>query len=163
MLGLNLIVQNVAGKNVLDLGCAEACIAARLVERGADRVDAVDANISLLATATEKYLRHISTGRLHLHFGTVEEIDRNDDLLDWYDMVLLLSIVHKLSEPIEFLEKAMRFSADWLAVRLPIRGVNYTKARKKPFDVLPVIQKDFDIVAEPMTCRGEWLGIFRRK
>jgi 2-polyprenyl-3-methyl-5-hydroxy-6-metoxy-1,4-benzoquinol methylase len=165
LLGLEGIEQICAGKTVVDFGCAEACIAARMIECGANRVDALDCNAELLGAAMELYAEHVRSGALVLHHANLRDFlgERPADILTRYDVVLLLSIVHKMRNPLTFLRQAMAIAGDWVAVRLPKCGVNVTKDGAQRFDVMPVLRAEFDLVEEPATCRGEWLGIYRRR
>jgi hypothetical protein len=161
MLGLDYIVQTIQGRTVLDLGAAEACISAKLIESGAVLCDAVDCNADTIESAHRLHRDHVRSGKLRLYTANLNEFCKLA-LKDSYDTVLLLSILHKLRDPIGFLAEVLPKAADILAVRLPNAHKNTTKHWGTEFDVQPTINAEFRLIQQPQTCRDEWLGIYRR-
>lgn len=91
MIGLQWLQENCAGKTVLDLGCAEGLISIEAARRGAAAVHGVEIVPGHVEIANQ--LR----GDLPITF---EQGDCND----WrpqrrYDIVLALSLLHKLKNP----------------------------------------------------------------
>jgi len=159
--GLGTICANVGGKTVLDLGCAEGLIGLHLVQKcGAAHVD----GFSLVKS-------EIAVGE-RLAAGLPIALNAADlnEARTWlphaaarYDVVLLLSILHKFSRPGDVLELALERAGDWVAVRLPAPIINDARSNWKPFDVRPVLQEQFDLVETPKGPRNEWQTIWRRR
>jgi SAM-dependent methyltransferase len=166
--GLELVREACAERvSVLDLGCAEGLIAADMIACGAYWVDALDCNVELLKVAKQLHAPMIDAMSLQLHQVDLNHLEayyeRGCLHRASYDVVLMLSIVHKLTHPIEFLEYALSFASDWLAVRLPSPVINHRKSESKDYDIRPTLARNFDAVAEPPGPRGEWTGIYRRR
>jgi SAM-dependent methyltransferase len=168
LVGLDLVREACADrKSVLDLGCAEALIAADMIACGAYWVDALDCNPALLKVAADIHKPMIEAMSLQLHRVDLNHFEayyeRGGLRRATYDIVLLLSILHKLTKPLAFLEYALSFSSDWVAVRLPDPVIKHRKSNFAPYDVRPVLARNFDLVAAPGGPRGEWVGIYRRR
>lgn len=107
LLGLEPLLADVAGKTVLDLGCAEGDISLRFMDSGAEVVG-WDNNEVFVRSA-------LSKGVKALWF------DLNKD--HWpegqYDVVLALAVIHKLKDPVKGLRNASSLARDLLVVRLP--------------------------------------------
>lgn len=153
-------VPEIAQGTVLDLGSAEGLIARHMLEKGATSVDCIEVNEGSCATA-----RSILTGYnarvLHRDLQNFAGFD--GELSPRYDAVLLLSILHKLRNPLAVARWAMTKAPRIIVVRLPgITGPNVVNkhTREEMGDVRDAISGyDLETVKGPF---GEWTGIFRR-
>jgi SAM-dependent methyltransferase len=165
--GLDVVREACVGKSVLDLGCAEALISADMIACGAYWVDALDCNVNLIRVAKKLHKPMVDAMSLGLHQVDLNEFERYYDrgMLPkaTYDVVLMLSILHKLRAPLDFLEYALSFASDWLAVRLPTPVICHRNSGNKTYDIRPLIDRNFRRIAEPEGPRGEWVGIYRRR
>lgn len=162
--GLAPVLERAAGARVLDLGCAEGHIAAEFVKRGAAGVSGCE----ILVERVEAARAHV--GRAGLFFSC--DLDYFDKFIAAnpglfrarYDIVLALSIAHKLAEPEKFLWRICRLAKAVLAIRLPDPVLNDARSGHRPLDVPAyVTRRGFVLESENRAHpRGEWLGIFRR-
>jgi hypothetical protein len=159
--GLGTICANAPGKTVLDLGCAEGLIGLHLVQQCHA---ATVHGFSLVASEIEVGQRLCAGLPIRLQEANLNEAAQ------WvphagprYDMVLLLSILHKFKKPGDVLDLALQRAGDWVAVRLPAPVINDTRSGNVPFDVRPVLAKDFELVETPRGPRNEWQTLWRRR
>lgn len=166
--GLEAIAGAFAGKTVLDLGCAEGLIGRRCVDAwGAASVDGVtsvqyeiDAARRLCAGRPQRFIK-----------GNLASIDGRNavaaHLAASYDIVLLLSVLHKVQAPMRFLEWAVLRARELILIRLPASVIDMERCRPGVHPVGPWMAERFDLVVEPPTCiepvsrRPEWMGIYR--
>lgn len=111
LMSLDWVLDNVAGRTVLDVGCAEGLISIEMAKRGAIAVHGVEIVEKHLPIAREL------AGDLPVTF---EAADCNT----WspkraYDVVLLLSILHKFKNPSERAAVFAECCADILVFRTP--------------------------------------------
>lgn len=154
-------------KTVLDLGCAEGLISKWMVEHcGAERVDA------LTYEAREVQLaKQLCAG---LPIG-VSECDLNkfawwrdmhpSRLLEGYDCVLVLSVLHKLRDPLFQLGQIAGLvkPGGWLFLRLPAPVIVHPKSGNVRLDAADkMLRLGFELLDQPRTCRDEWMGVYRR-
>ena len=151
----------VKGRSVLDIGCAEGLISRWLCGRGAKHADCVGRIVDELEAG-----RRLCAGYpIHFHCADLRKMEqvRGLRLRRQYDVVLLLSIVHKMLDPLPLLEWAAGKARHTIAVRVPAR--TYTDRGNPPqsHDIEAQLAPfGWTVEANPETCRGEWLGIFTR-
>lgn len=169
MLGLDSVFAYAGEASVLDLGCADGDIALEFMRRGAGPVHACEIMISRIRTAHRRRPPLFSNDHpLYFtcdleHFAEFYDVNR-DVLLPRYGIVLALSIAHKLKRPEFFLRQCCNLAAGMLAIRLPSPAIDDPRSSNVKLDVRAyVTNRGFALEAAPPTCRGEWLGIFRRK
>lgn len=161
--GLRTIQNEARGCTVLDFGCAEALISRHLV-----------AHCGALSSVGFSHVpAEIEVGRRACEGLpiTLHALDLNDfrpwravnPLAPRYDIVLLLSILHKLKDPLGFLGLALEHAGDWVAVRLPSPVIQDYRSGGRVFRVRPVLRASFDLVEEPAGPRGEWCSLWRRR
>jgi SAM-dependent methyltransferase len=158
-----LPVDELAGGDVLDFGCAEGLISRHLLERGASVADCVDNNTNLVEIA-----RRLLRDRP----ARVFQCDLNDkaalarlDLRPNYEAVLLLSILQKLYDPAHILQIAADktgMRGDIIAIRLPTGPIVVNKFTKQIMCDVREELPDYTLDERPGP-RGEWVGIFRRR
>jgi SAM-dependent methyltransferase len=115
MLGLEPALEACKGKTVLDLGCAEGAISLEFAKAGASRVVGIEREVQFSEVA-----RQLCAGY------PVEII--NENLNPWieahpepelFDIVLCLSIAHKVPDPAVCLSFACRSAKEFVAFRGP--------------------------------------------
>jgi hypothetical protein len=159
LLGLDQLFQ-VAHGVVLDLGCAEGLIGKTMLESGCDMLHGVEIVPERIERA-ERFLRHYPA-----EFW-VHDLEKMDSLVPQlrikYDVVLALSIAHKLRRPEQFIRAAAGLSDDLFAIRLPQPVICDKRSGRVPLDV-PKLMSDigFDAVSEHRGFLDEWIGIYRR-
>jgi SAM-dependent methyltransferase len=112
--GLQPALDQVKGKTVLDLGCAEGAISREFARAGAANVVGVEIVAEQLAVAAE--LCH----GLPCWF---ECQDLNKLEGAWmnarYDVLLLLAVIHKMREPAHWLSLVADFARELIVIRMP--------------------------------------------
>lgn len=161
--GLDLVCEGASGKTVLDLGCAEGLIGMHLTDRcGASLLH----GFSLVPSEIEA-ARHLAWGKKNIAFRTLD-LDMLPKALCWeppvflpgYDIVLLLSILHKLQRPREILNLVLTMAKGLITVRLPTPIINDERSRNIEFDVRAYLSEQHTLISEPRGPRDEWTGIF---
>jgi SAM-dependent methyltransferase len=168
LLGLETIADEFAGATVLDIGCAEGLIGRHCVDAwGASLVHGVTLPLYELEEARRQCAgRPMTFFQADLRSG-VECLDLAAGLLPSYDVLLLLSVLHKVRDPMRLLEWAVQFAGHLVAIRLPAPVIDMDRCRPGVHPVGPWMAERFDVVAEPVTCiepvtgRPEWMGIYR--
>ncbi|MGE3932359.1 MAG: class I SAM-dependent methyltransferase [Rhodospirillaceae bacterium] len=175
--GLEPVLERAAqGADVLDLGCAEGLISKVLHDAGAQWVLGLDVRAEAVRWANK---RLAVTGKLAFVCADLNRPQEwgNDSVrsiefgsVGGYDIVLALSIAHKLDDPAAFLTRAAACARDWLVIRLPgpvIDRVGAGAAHKRdlaaPVDV-PILMRDlgFTPLRECEHPRREWTWIYQR-
>lgn len=161
LIGLDPLFEIAEGATILDLGCAEGLISLELMGHGAALVHGVETVGSRVETA-----RRIFGARAAAffvadvgHFAVAPPAG----LLPRYDLVLLLSIAHKLGDPRAFIDAAAARCAGTLAFRLPAPILCDRRSGFVPIDV-PALMASLGFT-EAHSCPGprdEWVGIYRR-
>lgn len=176
--GLEPVLERAAGADVLDLGCAEGLIAKVLSDAGARWVLGLDVRAEAVRWANK---RLAVTGKLAFVCADLNRpqewgnnpaagYDPTRGFSRGYDIVLALSIAHKLDDPAAFLARAAACTRDWLVIRLPgpvIDRVGAGAAHKRdlavPVDV-PILMQGlgFKPLRECDHPRREWTWIYQR-
>lgn len=161
ILGLDPLWPVAASSTVLDLGCAEGTIGLHFAQRGATLVHGVeilpdrvrDARSAFAGLRTEHECWQADLAQIEQVEGA---------LRDAYDIVLALAIVHKLAEPLRFLDWAASRAREWLAIRLPTRRLHDRRSPHIDCDIAEYLADRFALAAEAPAHLNEWTGIFRR-
>lgn len=159
LIGLALLTPYVRGKTVLDAGCAEGLIAIEMAKAGAVAVHGIEYRQQAVDVANK--LR----GDLPVTFECA-------NLNTWrpkrhYDIVLLLSILHKLQDPTTVLVDMLLHCNDLAVIRLPPRGNQPTVVDERSgnhrFELARTIEVcGFVKEHEADGPLNEWVGYFRR-
>lgn len=153
-------VEECARSAVLDLGSAEGLIARHLLENGAASVDCVECNEAACETARQ-VLAGYPARVFHHDLQKFAALDAR--LARCYDAVLLLSILHKLCNPMDVARWVVTKEPRIIVVRLPgVTGpsVVHKHTRQALGDIRDAISGyELETVEGPL---GEWTGIFRR-
>lgn len=161
--GLQPMLDDVAGRSVLDLGCAEGMISQLVLEHGATRVLGLDYNADFVAQAQRlvtssnaRFARHdLNTPQPHFYMACQA------------DVVLALAIIHKLKDPAAGLVRWSGLALHRFVIRLPTGsagefGSKYEpKARCDTRVVLP--QLGFELEHDLEGPRGERVQHWLRK
>lgn len=136
--GLEPLAEHAEGASVLDLGCAEGLIGQWFLEHWAYRVDGLDASKPMLDVGRSL------AGPLPM---TLQWADFNapgtwPPMASQYDIVLCLSVLHKLREPRALLDYACLKARRWLAVRVPGRIVKGLSVADL------VLERGFELVSQ---------------
>lgn len=167
LLGLEAAADRMKGRTVLDLGCAEGLIGRHCVDAwGASLVDGVTSVEAQIAEAERQ------CGGRPMHFfradlSTKSGTDHLDsELLPAYDVVLMLSILHKVVDPMRLLEWAAKFATETVVIRLPEPIIDMARCKPGIHPVHPWMLQRFNLVAEPRTCiepntgKPEWMAVY---
>ncbi len=163
--GLELLQDKAPRARILDLGCAEGLIGKYYIDTfGADLVHGIEVDELRVDQA-----RELCSGYENARFwvGNLNDLDKVEseaELLEQYDIVLVLAIIHKLKDPRKVLLWAARRSARYIAVRLPHASPEFRDARSgdqkiKPIDILAT---EFKLIQYRLGPRNEWTGIWER-
>lgn len=157
-------VVDFAGKTVLDCGCAEAQISKYALIRGAKSVLGLEITKEFVEEA-RRQCEGLKTIFFHFDLNNF-----NADEFGMFDTVLLLSIVHKLKEPLWFLEEVINSAKDIIVIRLPDRVLNDWRSPHIKQDIPEFMAKlGFDLIAEPKTCiepvskKQEYMCVLKRR
>jgi len=137
LIGLAPLFDGIAGKTVLDVGCAEGLIAMECCRRGASS-----------ALGVEMVAAHVEVGRSMLD-GSCELVvgdanicrpDRN------YDVVLLLAILHKLRNPSAACKRYAKACSDLCVIRFPASSLHRQvivdhRSGGEPYDIGGVMRR----------------------
>jgi len=168
LLGLDTIADRFRGANVLDLGCAEGLIGRHCVDAwGAASVDGVTSVQYEIDEAQRQCVgRPMQFYRCDLRWP--DEIARLEARLRLsYDVLLLLSILHKVRDPMRLLEWVVRYAAGIVVIRLPAPIIDMVRCQPGVHPVGPWMAKRFDLIGEPVTCvepvsgAPEWMGVYQ--
>lgn len=168
LLGLETIADRFAGKTVLDFGCAEGLIGRHCIDQwGAAWVDGVtvvqyeiDCGRRMCAGRPQRFI----LGDLGSDEGRAR---LEPQIAQKYDIVLMLSILHKAKQPMRLLEWATRYARELVVIRLPAPVIDMERCRPGVHPVGPWMAERFELVREPRTCmepvsgKPEWMGVYR--
>jgi trans-aconitate methyltransferase len=148
---------------VLDAACAEGLIGLELLKAGACALHGVELVPERVRDAN----------RLR---GDLPATFERGDLMRWeparsYDVVLALSILHKLPDPLAVARRLGLACSRMMVVRLPppkegdeggvIRDI---RSGLKPFDLRPTLAEcHLNLEEETTGYLGEWIGFWRKK
>lgn len=167
LLGLEVVAGQFKGRSVLDVGCAEGLIGRHCIDAwGAQSVD----GITLPRYEIDTALR-LCQGRPQRFFGCdlrkPQDIAALEPQLQMsYDIVLLLSVLHKVKDPMRLLAWAVDYASELVVIRLPEPVINMDRC-PGIHPVHPWMLERFDCIAQPRTCiepvsgKPEWMGIYR--
>lgn len=160
MRGPDALLTEVKGKTILDLGCAEGLISLELMEKGgATLVHGMEA---VLSRVTEARNRFCGTSA-QFWCGDVEQFNQQQGVLPAYDVVLALSIAHKLRDPERFLRLAAGRSREFIAIRLPNPVIHDRRSNFRKVDVPALMRAcGFATWRDGRHHLNEWTGIYKR-
>lgn len=157
MLGLDPLLDECKGANILDVGCAEGLISIELAKRGAEvtGVDIVESHIEMA--------RHLR-GHLSCRF---EIQDANEYQPDDYDIILLLAIMHKLKDPSRACARFANAAKNLVVMRLPPEHAPSIVDERSGYvkhDMSAVMTwYGFELERVTRGSFSEWTGYYRRR
>lgn len=161
--GLGRLLDEVRGKTVLDLGCAEGLVALALLQSGARKVYGVEVVHEAVAAARKIAGPQLLDVVQHdLNDPTTERLVRDASA----EVVLLLAILHKLRDPLRLVRDVAASRPELVVMRTPATTPGYVqdvRSGMRRFDV--AIQLCMHGYTLEHVDRGhfeEWVGYFRR-
>lgn len=166
MLGLAAALSAAKDRTVLDLGAAEGAIALEFAKAGAERVVAIEREAQFCAVARTLCAGH-KVEVVHANLG--EWIVQHQEP-ERFDVVLALSIAHKLPEPKDLLSFACRSANELVVFRGPGKKDmfwdGWLKAKYGEGKChVPTLMAEHGFVDEGIvdSARGERVQYWRRK
>ena len=156
--GLGELQEHIAGKTVLDIGCAEGLISIQLFDRGAVAAHGFEHRADFVEAANE--LRGDRA-------CTFEVADANDwEPKRQYDVVLMLAVLHKLKNPADACMRFAQAARETVVIRLPPYGTTIIDERSgsQPFDIAECMRHaGFRLGTHgKIGPHGEWMGYYER-
>lgn len=114
---------DVTGKSVLDVGCYYGRLSLEAVSRGARRAVGLEADPERHAVAQRIAALHGNSYEVRL--GRVEDLHKDER----FDVILLLNVIHHLTDPVAVLRHLAAICDDTLIVEFPTPGDRAMLAR----------------------------------
>lgn len=160
MTGLDKVVAEVAGKTVLDAGCAEGLVSMKLAEAGA----ASCVGLELIPSFVE--IGNAHAGALPCKFFVANLNDDDLSKVEPADIVLMLAILHKCKDPTAVCQRLAGLAKDLCVIRLPPSGplIVDDRSGRVPHDIDAVMTAaGFALEFATTGPIEEWLGYYRRQ
>lgn len=152
--------ERVSGKSILDLGCAEGLISKYLVQNcGA----AFALGLTSVKTQVQSGLKQCAGLPIDIRCADLNKFTAIPELSEPFDVVLMLSILHKLHFPEKFLRFVDGSCSDLVVIRLPSPIIDDARSRHVKFDVRPTMRESFDLIDEPVGPRKEYCSVWKRR
>lgn len=164
--GLEVLAEVAPRATILDLGCAEGLIGKYYVDTfGADLVHGIESVAARVEQAKVLCEGYAELGFFSADLNDRDALDRGGELLDSYDIVLALAILHKLKNPEAALLWCAGKCARVLAVRMPNRNHWFEDARSggKRFEPEKTLAADWTLLSANLGPRAERTLVFKRK
>lgn len=168
LLGLETLADRFKGRDVLDLGCAEGLIGRHCAD--AWKAASVD-GVTRVSYEIEEAERQCAGRPMRFLNCDLRKPDQctllEKELLPSYHVVLLLSILHKVKDPMRLLEWAVRFARELVVIRLPAPTIDMPRCWPGVHPVRDWMLERFELIGEPETCvepitrKPEWMGVFK--
>lgn len=163
MLGLEPALAEARGKTVADFGTAEGAIAIEFAKAGAASVYACDYNEAMIEAAKVELVK---TGSLPVEFECADMMDMIlAGVSARYDIVLALSLLHKLTDPASGVRFCAESARSLIVVRLPAGSTGKIRGKHSGLRAdVPVILSSCGFRRERKEPgpRGEWVQFWRR-
>lgn len=157
--GLGDLRDRIAGKTLLDVGCAEGLISTYLFDQGATAVHGIEVRPDFVEVATA--LRGDRA-------VTFEVADANDyEPVREYDIVILLAVLHKLRDPTAACKRFAAAARHMVVLRLPPKGaptIIDERSNSEKHDIgRAMTDSGFQLKnAGFIGPRDEWMGYYER-
>lgn len=159
LIGLHKVLAEVAGKTVIDAGCAEGLLSMEMAKAGAVKC------VGLEVVAGHVALGKTLVGDLPCELVVANLNDFDVSRLEPADVVLMLAVLHKLKDPSSVCARLAALAKDLCVIRLPPYGLVIVDDRSGgvPHDIGAVMDAaGFVLESEERGPLDEWLGYFRR-
>lgn len=157
--GLGPLLQQVEGKAVLDVGCAEGLISLRLAGEGASTVHGLDIRPDFVEAAKK------ARGSLPCLFEVADANGYHPRRT--YDIVIMLAVLQKLSNPSTTCARLASAARELVVIRLPPKTAPVIIDARSGFarhDINNVMYKTgFECVHTALGHLDEWVGYYERK
>lgn len=158
--GLGELQERVAGKTVLDIGCAEGLISIQLIDRGAIAVHGIEMRADYVDDGN----------RLRGDRACMFECANANEWtpVRQYDIVLMLAVLHKLKNPAEACMKFAQAARELVVIRLPPKRAPLVldeRSNMQPFDIAEVMRHAGFILGTHglIGPHKEWMGYYERR
>jgi SAM-dependent methyltransferase len=152
-------------KAVLDLGCAEGLIAKYALLQGAKLVHGLEIVPGHVEVAREQCAEF--GDRAKFYRMDLNAFATHDYLIEHYDVVLMLAILHKLRWPFGLLYGIMRFTPEVCVVRLAPGSagiIRDDRSGRVAYDVPHWFDANgYELEGTGLGHYDEWIGYFRRR
>lgn len=163
--GLGPLLDEVQGRHILELGCAEGLILAECMRRGAAQAWGIE----VVPAAVEEAARQLSPYVAGVWQSDLDHVEIANFKRD-ADIVLMLAVLHKLQDPLRLVGSVLAANAphgpDLIVLRTPARTPGYVqdpRSGMKRFDVgVQLCQSGYAVERVEQAHFGEWTGYFRR-
>jgi len=120
-----ILPDDLSGKHVLDVGCYYGLYCHEAARRGAGRVLGVELNEERFAIARE--LARLWEDGVEIRQGDIMELD----IPDRFDLVLFLSVLHHVKDPVRVMRRLVELCADTLVVEFcsPLHRLHRKKSQ----------------------------------
>lgn len=166
LMGLDRLFAEVAGKTVLDVGCAEGLISIECAKRGASAVTGFEIREDAVATA-RRAAQAAGISRESIRFVPADA-NRDYPTGRAYDIVLMLAVLHKLKDPSAACLRLAAAAKDLVVIRLPPKEAPFIvdeRSSRVPHDINAMMVKRAGFKCETSNYDGpfgEWVGYYRR-
>lgn len=161
-LGLSPLLDYVYGKTILDIGCAEGLLALECLEHGATFVTGIEIVPGHIHIAKEQAFNRRLIKQTNF---MVENANTYKPFLQ-HDVVLMLAILHKLSDPSAAARRFADATKDLCVLRLPplhAPSIIDLRSGNKPHHIDDVMcAAGFYLEATYKGAFDEWVGYYRR-
>jgi len=158
MKGLGPLIERVPGKTVLDVGCAEGLIAMKLYDEGASAVHGLEIVPGHAAVANK--LRADRGCTFDVADANAYKPKRK------YDIVIMLAILHKLTDPTAACKRFASAARELVVLRLPPRTAPVIVDRRSgnySHDMEAALETcGFFLTRKTLGHMEEWVGFFEK-
>ena len=160
---INWVVNQVKGKQVLDIGCSQGIVPIILGREGKE-VDALDINSESINYAKEQLKEEHESVQANINFKISNFMTENE-LKQKYETILLTEVLEHISDPCLFLEKINNHldTGGKFIVTVPF-GINDYFDHKRTYYLLDLYEQlSASFSVENVEFLGKWTGVVCRK
>lgn len=162
MKGLGPLLAEVAGKTVIDFGCAEGLVCRELLTAGAaacEGVDSVPASIKTARATTEGCAFYVAD------LNSIDRQEIESATPKMKDIALALAILHKLQRPADMVRYLAKITRSLIVIRLPAKTPGYIDDARSGFRRVYIhteLGREWILEREERGHLDEWIGYYRR-
>ena len=161
LIGLAPLFETIAGKTVLDAGCAEGLISIELAKAGAVKCHGLE----FVKWHVHMAMDFAAEAGVPCTFEVANLNEFDIDQCEPADVVLMLAILHKLKDPTAACTALAGRARETCVIRLPPTGpvIVDDRSERVPHDILlAMVRAGFDLTHETVGPFDEWMGYFTR-